>query len=135
MKILLQKLQRIDCSSAMHISYVTHRDCDTDSGSHCVRSGICRCGKLRDIEIEMLDIKKVAQCFVDALMCDFDGEPRQLQDLYKEIQIVLIANDIGPESLWKVNVNSGYYGEEISSVVLCDAQTLVDIQECIERCC
>jgi hypothetical protein len=120
--------------------YDTENSC---SESGCDEERICRCGVILNAHIDRVDVCALANNIYDFY---FDGSKSQARDssinsvLYgtgKAIDVycidrVLRCNKVWEDNRWNIEVEGGYYGQEIGQVTL-DSAFANTIQNDIEK--
>lgn len=94
--------------------------CPCQHGSDCCDGDMCRCGEIRNARVTSVDI----QGLVKSRFGDLPELTRYVADR------ILRVNKIWENDNWSVDVEGGYYGQEISGVTLLNA---ADIDADIDR--
>jgi hypothetical protein len=115
-------------SYSVDYTYNTQYSCK-ESG--CDWEGICRCGTIYDEHIKSVDIQAVvgdiySEYFDNTLSTERDNKLNSvLNGISKEINIYTIDRivrhfDVQNSLNWEIEVEGGYYGQEIGDVIISD---------------
>jgi hypothetical protein len=122
----MKKLLDINFEYCIEYNYSNHKNC-ADSG--CEDEGICRCGRIEDVEIKEVRVNQIASKIYSNYFDSSKSSKRNIKinsilsditpdvDLYT-IDRILRVNKIWEEWNWNVNVVGGYYGQEVDGVYL-----------------
>lgn len=108
-------------------------DCDYDSSSTCEESGcdyICRCSTIENAKISYVDVSQIVseiynEFFDNSISTKRDCKINSVFGISKEMDIYTIDrivryHKIWDSENWNIDINNGYYGEEVSSICLSD---------------
>ncbi len=110
----------------INYDYTTSRSCD-ESG--CDTEGICRCGTIENTSIDGVDVRKIRDQIYNELypnnlsnkrnskISDILGFNESLIDRYCIDRILTILKIFNTQN-WDIEIESGYYGQEIGDVTL-----------------
>jgi hypothetical protein len=124
---------RKDFKYMISYDYDTEYSCE-ESG--CIEERICRCGYITNTYLNKVDISAIAtniysEIFDKSLSTKRHNAINSLWGISEEIEKytidrILRLNKVWKPEFWQINVDGGYYGQEIDDIVLNDdiAQTI-----------
>lgn len=112
--------------SGVNVHYNYEYFCDT---SGCDEEGICRCGTIVDEIIGLVKTKSVADSIYDVYFGGDDiaaNRNNKIQSLWGitpelikyAIDRLLVVNKIWEDNNWEIEVENGYYGQELDGVFI-----------------
>lgn len=116
---------RNDFKYSVSYNYDTEYSCE-ESG--CIEEGICRCGYITNTYLYNVDISSLtsniySEIFDNSISTKRHNTINSLWGITTEIDKytidrILRINKVWKPEFWEVNVGGGYYGQEVSDVVL-----------------
>lgn len=116
---------RNDFKYSVSYNYDTEYSCE-ESG--CIEEGICRCGYITNTYLYNVDISALtsniySEIFDNSISTKRHNTINSLWGITTEIDKytidrILRINKVWKAEFWEVNVGGGYYGQEVSDVVL-----------------
>lgn len=116
---------RNDFKYSVSYNYDTEYSCE-ESG--CIEEGICRCGYITNTYLYNVDISALtsniySEIFDNSISTKRHNTINSLWGITTEIDKytidrILRINKVWKPEFWEVNVGGGYYGQEVSDVVL-----------------
>ncbi len=108
----LKTLHEINYTGCLDVTYDSH--CNNE----CSDDDYCRCSTIENIKIHGVSLTAAAKVTVDTFF--FKKDP-MYDFLVYAVERIFRKNHVYDESSWDVEVNSGYYGEEIGNKTLINA--------------
>lgn len=116
---------RNDFKYSVSYNYDTEYSCE-ESG--CIEEGICRCGYITNTYLYNVDISALtsniySEIFDNSISTKRHNTINSLWGITTEIDKytidrILRINKVWKAEFWEINVGGGYYGQEVSDVVL-----------------
>lgn len=113
----------LDC---VEYEYEQLQTCET---SGCLDEGICRCSTIENCEVTDVRFSKLVNSVYDLYFDNSKSGKRTLKinyvlgDITKDIELytidrILRINKVYSSNSWEIQVCNGYYGQEISCIIL-----------------
>lgn len=115
-----------DFKYQLYVDYTSSNSCET---SGCIEEGICRCTEIHDCQVTDAKFKDISDVIYNSYFDKSKSSKRNIKineilygineeiDRYT-IDRILRINKIWLDKNWSVQVNNGYYGQEIDVVIL-----------------
>lgn len=100
----------IEIKSLVDLNFHYSLDIDSkDDISHCTCESICRCSTITNAHVKSVNISSILH----------EIKPAKYDDIFEYcLERILVALKLYRTDIWDISIRSGYYGEEIGSVVL-----------------
>lgn len=131
-KSLAQNLQLPrDYKNRFNFEFNVDLDYDWELGdeheTECEEEGICRCGKIKNVQIEQLNFHELVNKIINSLSYGFytrkgkryhKGKNYLTELDYYAIQRICTLYGLYDKNNYEIDVGNGYYGEEVNGVFL-----------------